>query len=67
MHPDDYQIALGRLKVVTHQHVSAPLVEMRFLKLDGTVIEVQAQAKEIDYDVAPAIHVAWRDIAERKK
>lgn len=67
VHPDDYQIALGRLKLVTHQHVSAPLVEMRFLKLDGTVIEVQAQAKEIDYDGAPAIHVAWRDIAERKR
>jgi len=67
VHPDDYQIALGRLKLLTHQHVSAPLVEMRFLKLDGTVIEVQAQAKEIDYDGAPAIHVAWRDIAERKR
>ena len=67
VHPDDYQMALARLKLLTHQHVSAPLVEMRFLKLDGTVIEVQAQAKEIDYDGAPAVHVAWRDIAERKR
>ena len=67
VHPDDYQMALGRLKLLTHHHVSAPLVEMRFLKLDGTVIEVQAQAKEIDYDGAPAVHVAWRDIAERKR
>lgn len=67
VHPDDLPGAQVRMNRLTADHVNAPMVEMRFLKLDGTAIVVQAQAKAIDYEGAPAVHVAWRDITERKK
>jgi diguanylate cyclase (GGDEF)-like protein/PAS domain S-box-containing protein len=67
VHPDDLHIAQVRMNRLTTQRVNAPLVEMRFFKLDGSEIVVQAQAKPIDYEGAPAVHVAWRDITERKK
>lgn len=28
---------------------------------------MQAQAKLVEYEGAPAVHVAWRDISERKR
>ena len=66
VHPDDLPAALARMAEIDSYHGSAPLLEMRFLKLDGTVIDVQAQAKMIDFEGAPAIHVAWRDITWQK-
>jgi diguanylate cyclase (GGDEF)-like protein/PAS domain S-box-containing protein len=67
VHPDDLHIAQARMNRLTTQRVNAPMAEMRFFKLDGSEIVVQAQAKSIDYEGAPAVHVAWRDITERKK
>ena len=67
IHPDDRPLAQVRLHQLTQRQVNAPIAEMKFLKLDGTVIHVQAQATLIDYEGAPAIHVAWRDITERKR
>jgi diguanylate cyclase (GGDEF)-like protein/PAS domain S-box-containing protein len=67
VHPDDHHKAMARMKNLTRHRVSAPLIEMRFVKLDGTVMEVQAQATAIDYEGAPAIHVAWRDITALKR
>ena len=66
VHPDDLFAAQERMSRLTRHHINAPMVEMRFLKLDGTVMAVQAQAQEIDYEGAPAIHVAWRDISALK-
>jgi diguanylate cyclase (GGDEF)-like protein len=43
------------------------MVESRFLKLDGTVIDVEVQGTAIEYDGEPAIHVSIRDITERKR
>ncbi len=67
VHPDDLPAAQVRMSQVTELQVNAPIAEMKFLKLDGTVIFVQAQATRMDYEGAPAIHVAWRDITERKQ
>lgn len=67
IHPDDLQSALVRMNNLTLHGVSAPMVEMTFLKLDGSEIKVQAQAKLVDFQGVPAVHVAWRDISERKR
>ncbi|MEO8118911.1 MAG: diguanylate cyclase [Rhodoferax sp.] len=67
IHPDDLESALVRMKSLTLHGVSAPLVEMTFFKLDGSAIKVQAQAKLVEFEGAPAVHVAWRDISERKR
>ena len=66
VHPDDLSAAQERMSRLTRHQINAPMVEMRFLKLDGTVMAVQAQAQPIDYEGLPAIHVAWRDITALK-
>lgn len=66
VHPDDLPAAMDRLTRVTRDRVGAPLVEMRFIRLDGTVMDVQTQATSIDYEGESAIHVAWRDITRQK-
>lgn len=67
VHPDDQPMAQVRLRQVTERRAAAPIAEMKFLRLDGTVIHVQAQATWIDYEGVPAVHVAWRDITEQKR
>lgn len=66
VHPDDLPAALERLAHVTRHRADAPRVEMRFLRLDGAVMDVETQATSIDYEGEPAIHVAWRDITRQK-
>lgn len=67
VHPDDLPAALQRMKALLVQQENAPMTEMRFIKLDGTVMDVQAQATLTDFEGAPAVQVAWRDITEQKR
>ena len=67
IHPDFHQIVLARVKSIVEEGVSAPLTEMRYLKLDGTPIDVDIQATTIFYDGAQANLAAIRDITERKR
>jgi PAS domain S-box-containing protein len=43
------------------------MVEMRFLRLDGTAVEVEVQSAGVRYDGAPAIQVTAHDIGPRKE
>ena len=45
---------------------SEPLFEQKFLKLDGTVIDIEAVATSLTYKGKPAVQVVFRDITERK-
>lgn len=67
IHPEDIPRAQLRMAQLLERHVNAPMAEMRFLKLDGSVMHVQTQATLIDYEGEPAIHVAWRDITPLKQ
>jgi diguanylate cyclase (GGDEF)-like protein/PAS domain S-box-containing protein len=67
VHPDFHAIVRSRLKQYLDSGAAAPLLEEKFLKLDGTVIDVEVQGTPIVYDGAPAIRVAMRDISDRKQ
>jgi PAS domain S-box-containing protein len=67
IHPDFRQIALARAKNIANHRVIAPMIEGKFLKLDGTAIDAEVQSTPIVYDGEPAIQVAMRDITERKR
>lgn len=67
IHPDDLKIQTERMKSI-NAHVSiTPMVAARFLRLDGSVIDVEVQGTAIVYDGEPAIHVCIRDISARKQ
>ncbi len=65
--PDYREIALERIKSITDTGIATPLIQEKFLKLDGTVIDVEVQSTSIVYDGKPAIHVAMRDITAQKR
>ena len=66
VHADYHQSWLERLKNVSEHGIDAPMMERRLLRLDGTEIEAEVQGTSIVYDGELAIHIAIRDITERK-
>ncbi|MDO8252127.1 MAG: diguanylate cyclase [Rhodoferax sp.] len=67
IHPDYLEAQMARMKSINEHVLIKPMVESRFLKLDGAAIDVEVQGTAIVYDGKPAIHVCIRDITERKR
>ncbi len=66
VHPDYRELVLARVRQAGAQGLATPLMEEKFIKLDGASIDVEVQTTPIVYDGKPAIHVAMRDITARK-
>ncbi|MEI7673612.1 MAG: response regulator, partial [Deltaproteobacteria bacterium] len=67
IHPDYHQNALARpVQRMTGEGASVPLIELKYLKIDGTIFDGEAQGTAIIYDGLPAIYAAICDITERK-
>ncbi|MBA3057677.1 MAG: EAL domain-containing protein [Gammaproteobacteria bacterium] len=67
VHPDFRPTVLARIKHGTAVGGVAPLIDLKFLRLDGSVIDVESQGRVILYDGQPAIRAAFRDVTERKR
>ena len=67
IHPDYRQIVLARVKHFLEHGGTAPMIEEKMLKLDGTVIDVEAQGTIISHDGRPAVQVVMLDITKRKQ
>ena len=67
VHPDCREVARERTRTVTGEKKSVAPVEQRFIRLDGTVIEVEAVASFFTFQGRPAVQAIARDITERKK
>lgn len=66
--PPDYTEAVKeRVKRILEQEVSVLASEEAFLRLDGTLIDVQVTAVPIIYQNKPAVQGIFIDITERKK
>ncbi|MEI7537151.1 MAG: ATP-binding protein [Comamonadaceae bacterium] len=50
-----------------NEHGTTPRAEQQFLKMDGSVIDVEVRATSIAYDGEPAVHLALHDISARKR
>ena len=66
MHKDFHQLSLAR-KALTDQDIAIPMIECKFIKLDGTVIDAEIQSTVFYYDGAKAYISCIIDITERKK
>jgi two-component system CheB/CheR fusion protein len=67
IHPDYHQTVLARVQKALHEGVSVPMIELKYIKLDGTIIDGEAQATSILYDGLPSIQAAIRDITVHKQ
>lgn len=67
VHPDDHLSVVGLVDAAATAGHNGSLAEERFVRLDGTVIDVEVQNTSIQFEGAPAVRVSLRDITERKR
>jgi diguanylate cyclase (GGDEF)-like protein/PAS domain S-box-containing protein len=67
VHPDFHERVRKRVEYQRSVNASVPLMQEKFLRLDGTEIDVEVQAASIVFGGQPAIQVAMHDITERVK
>jgi PAS domain S-box-containing protein len=65
-HPDSLAMVQARAQQLS-QGKGVPLIEEKFIRLDGTSIEVEVAAVPITYQGQPAVQTVIRDITERKR
>lgn len=66
VHPDYHKIIRERWKQVFNGQL-APLIEEKFIRLDGTFVDVEVNAVAIDWHGSKGVQVIARDITERKR
>jgi PAS domain S-box-containing protein len=66
VHPDYRDGILTRMKEVASS-APAHMVEQKYIRVDGRVIDVEASAFPFNYKGAPSIQVIFRDVTERKQ
>ena len=66
VHPDHLSAITDRIKQVSAGQ-PAPMLEQKFVALDGRVIEVETMAFPFRYKGVSAVQVIFRDITEKKR
>lgn len=67
VHPDYHEIVTRRITRMIKEDSVAPVIEEKFIKMDGTVIEVEVAASSFKYQGKTAVMVIIRDITDRKQ
>jgi len=66
VHPDYHAVVQERMKAATESNTAAPRLEEKYIKLDGTVFDVEVQSQPISLSGEAAVLVTVRNITERK-
>jgi len=64
--PEDRESVKERIQHLLEGNV-VPLVEEKFIRMDGTVVDVEVAATSFSYGGKPAVQVVARDITQRKQ
>jgi two-component system, cell cycle sensor histidine kinase and response regulator CckA len=67
VHPEYRDFVRQRISSGLTEGKTLPVVEEKFLKLDGSPIDVEVAALPIVYEGKPAMQVVIRDVTEQKK
>ncbi len=67
VHPDSQALVKERIRAIMSDGREVPLVEERFVRLDGRVIEVEVAAAPVTFDGKPSVLVVVRDTTARKQ
>lgn len=65
VHPEDRSLVEQRIRAMQSGEKALPLIRERFLKLDGTPIDVEVAAMPFAYRGTPSMMVVFRDITEK--
>ena len=66
LHPDFHAAVEARDRLLLDEKLSTPLMEQKYIKLDGSSIDVEVTSAPIRYKDRDGMLVYVRDIAERK-
>jgi len=67
LHPDYREVVRERIQRSLATGQPAPPLTEKFIRLDGTVIDIEVTAVPIIWEGRPAMQVVFRDITERKR
>jgi two-component system cell cycle sensor histidine kinase/response regulator CckA len=67
MPPDHHAVAEERFNVVESRRIGVPLIEINFLKSDGSVAYAETVALPTTFEGEPAVLSVGRDITKRKQ
>ncbi len=67
VHPDYRQTVLERVRRMMETGQPAPLLEEKFLRVDGSVVDVEVAASPVVFEGQLASQVVFRDISARKR
>lgn len=66
VHPDYRKRCAQRIKKIMKGSIYLPLVEEKFIRLDGKIIDAECAASLVLFDTTRAVQVVFRDITNRK-
>jgi diguanylate cyclase (GGDEF)-like protein/PAS domain S-box-containing protein len=67
VHPDAIATINNQIREIYLEGNDAPLIEEKFIRLNGEIIDVEVAAIPFTYHEKPAIQAVIRDITERKR
>jgi PAS domain S-box-containing protein len=67
IYPDYRGIAQKRMDQIIKEGKIAPLIEEKFIRMDGKVIDVEEVAMPFTYNGRPSVQMVIHDITERKR
>lgn len=66
VHPDYVDGLMQRRQKLARRMTPLPPYQLKLIRLDGSVLDVESIASPIEFEGRPAAHVVLRDISERK-
>ncbi|MFO7983810.1 MAG: diguanylate cyclase [Desulfuromonadales bacterium] len=67
VHPDDRDQVRQRISNAQYEHQKQPYTEIKIMRLDGTVLDVEVGSMPTRYGGETAVQTILRDITQRKK
>jgi len=65
--PEFREIVRERVRRISEENLSSPPMEQRMIRLDGSLVDVEAQGTPFIYQGRPAVQIVLRDISKRKE
>jgi PAS domain S-box-containing protein len=66
LHPDRRRVSQKQLQYLRNKKKALPLREERFMRVDGSFLDVEVATTPLVYQNKPATQIIFRDITERK-
>ena len=67
VHPDYRRIVAERVQKAVEENKPGAVIEEKFLRLDGSIVDVEVSSSALTYKGTPAVQVIVHEITERKQ